>query len=276
MIILYNTISFLFILGIISLLFTIIGNKNTQYIYWTFGRAGLLITGAIGTIIHELSHLIMCVLFKHTIVEFSLFRPIKSKNDNIMGYVNHTCNLKSFYQRLGNFFIGIAPLIGGTIVIIISYKFLLPNDFNKVMYIINNSIKNIFLLNSNVKESINITEIFNYINELKIIIGTIIFNIKPSMYSINLNYFIFVFITYSVATHMSLSKEDFNNSLSGLIFLIIIFSILNISSYIFNIPTFLTLINIELIISIFMFIGLIFSFLTLIISFLLSFIFRKR
>ncbi|MGO0807158.1 hypothetical protein ACTPEF_24675, partial [Clostridioides difficile] len=42
------------------------------------------------------------------------FRPIESKNDGILGYVSHSYKKDNLYQSIGNFFIGIAPIIGGT------------------------------------------------------------------------------------------------------------------------------------------------------------------
>ncbi|MGO0916500.1 hypothetical protein ACTPEM_26060, partial [Clostridioides difficile] len=42
---------------------------------------------------------------------------IESKNDGILGYVSHSYKKDNLYQSIGNFFIGIAPIIGGTIMI---------------------------------------------------------------------------------------------------------------------------------------------------------------
>lgn len=80
-----------------------------------FGWHSVLLTGWLGTPVHELSHALMCVVFRHEIVEMALFRP--DRNNRRLGYVIHSHNPRNLYQVIGNFFIGIAPVIGGTLVL---------------------------------------------------------------------------------------------------------------------------------------------------------------
>src|SRR3712207_9547957 len=67
-------------------IFSIIEKKNSRNIYRVFGRRGLIITGMLGTVVHEFSHMAFCLIFRHKIEEFALFRPLKSRYDGIMGY----------------------------------------------------------------------------------------------------------------------------------------------------------------------------------------------
>jgi hypothetical protein len=46
-----------------------------------------------------------------------------------LGYVFHSYNRKSIYQTVGNFFIGIAPIISGTAALFLGLYFLLPHSF---------------------------------------------------------------------------------------------------------------------------------------------------
>lgn len=78
-----------------------------------FGWNSVLWTGWLGTPVHELSHAVMCVLFGHRIVDMALFEP--DKVDGRLGYVTHVWTRGNLYQEIGGFFIGIAPLIGGTL-----------------------------------------------------------------------------------------------------------------------------------------------------------------
>ncbi len=80
-----------------------------------FGWKSVLWTGWLGTPIHELSHALLCVVFKHRIKDIALFEP--DKNSGRLGYVEHTFVKGNWFQELGNVFIGIAPLAGGSIAL---------------------------------------------------------------------------------------------------------------------------------------------------------------
>ncbi|WP_254191040.1 histidinol-phosphate transaminase, partial [Clostridioides difficile] len=117
---------------VFGLIFSITESLNNKFIFSSFGKIGIIVTGAIGTFVHELSHLIMCLIFMHKINSVKFFRPIESKNDGILGYVSHSYKKDNLYQSIGNFFIGIAPIIGGTVMIILIFKILLPDSYMKV------------------------------------------------------------------------------------------------------------------------------------------------
>jgi hypothetical protein len=85
----------------------------------TTGRGGAFcwkIVGAVGTPVHELGHAMFCVIFGHKIVEMRLYTP--NDKEGVMGYVNHSYNRKNIYHQIGNFFIGVGPILLGTAVII--------------------------------------------------------------------------------------------------------------------------------------------------------------
>ena len=75
----------------------------------------LILFGWLGTCVHESGHALFCVIFRHKINEMKFFKP--DLDSGTLGYVNHSYNHKSLYQNLGNFFIGIGPIILGSIVI---------------------------------------------------------------------------------------------------------------------------------------------------------------
>lgn len=77
-----------------------------------FGWKSVMWTGWLGTPIHELSHAVMCKLFRHRIDELVLFEP--DRESGRLGYVRHSYRRGNWFEEIGNVFIGIAPLIGGS------------------------------------------------------------------------------------------------------------------------------------------------------------------
>ncbi|MGH7144161.1 MAG: hypothetical protein ACREJ2_08465 [Planctomycetota bacterium] len=77
-------------------------------------KAVVYLTGWLGTPVHELSHAALCPIFGHTINEFQPFKP--DFETGTLGYVKHTPG-PGIWSRLGGFFIGIAPLLGGSLAL---------------------------------------------------------------------------------------------------------------------------------------------------------------
>ena len=217
-------------------IYSIIEKINFRYLISTFGSIGILLTGIIGTTVHELGHLIMCFIFNHKINSFQFFNFKNYKSESTLGYVSHKYNEKSLYQKAGNFFIGIGPIISGTLFMILSFKFLLPNKFsllnmdNYLFYLSNINIENFILL---------------FINLFKILFKAL-FSIDNLN---NIKFYIFIYLMICVSTHISL-----------------ICIMLNLNSIL------IIFINCLLYLSIFLTIGLIFSIVSLGIVFLLSLI----
>ena len=89
-------------------------------------RAFMLLFGWLGTLIHESGHLLFCLIFRHKIGKVKLFTL--NPEDHVRGYVNHSYDPRSFYQRLGNFFIGIGPVLLSALIVYLLLLILL--DFN--------------------------------------------------------------------------------------------------------------------------------------------------
>jgi hypothetical protein len=171
-------------------------------------------TGFIGTPIHELSHAFMCLIFFHKIVEIKLFQ-IDEKNGTL-GYVNHSYNKKNPYQLMGNYFIGIAPILCGTAIIYFAIKLLLPDVFNEITaYLVD------FSLLQNGGFSWN--SILYFFATFYDIIKTLFCGISEGY-----TWWIFMLIAFCIALHMNLSGADIKNSLLGLPVVIILLAIINI------------------------------------------------
>lgn len=85
----------------------------------------IYITGWIGTPVHEFGHWIFCIIFLHKVKEVRFFKP--DSKAGVLGYVSHTYDKKSIYQKIGNYFIGIGPILVGSILLAVLAYFTLPN-----------------------------------------------------------------------------------------------------------------------------------------------------
>lgn len=236
-----------FILGILR-------NSSLRNFRRSFGANAIMITGFIGVPIHECSHAIFALLFKHSITDMKLLQ--KPDGNGTLGYVKHSYNPNSLYQQIGNFFIGIGPILGGLVSLIILMRILLPNSYDEFIKISMSNI-NITNLNMNV-----IKEILNSYYEL---IKTIFSysNFK------NPSFFIFLFLSICISSHISLSRADINGAKKGLgvIFIIIfIFNMLGLTSLL----SLSTIIKYNMVLTSFLIVALIFSLITYIISEILA------
>lgn len=178
---------------------------NIQYIAAALGRMGIILTGFIGTVIHELSHYVMCILFGHQVVEVAWFRPIQGMKDGVLGYVQHSYHPDNLYQQVGNFFIGIAPLLLGSVFILLLFKICLPKSAHQFME----------------KMKINlhsVTQSFTLGSILKLIghqTGALFQSLFTKANMKKPIFWIFLVTAYSISTHMSISLADLKGALTG-------------------------------------------------------------
>ncbi|MDR2732255.1 MAG: hypothetical protein LBB36_03455 [Fibromonadaceae bacterium] len=159
-------------------------------------KAELFLTGWIGTPVHEMSHAIFCVIFRHKITEAKFFSP---QEDGTLGYVKHEYNPKSSYQKIGNFFIGIAPMLFGTVVIYAMLGLLLPEYLPEE-------------LNGGIAAT-----------------GWEIFRNFFNSYNFgNLRFWVFIYLSLGVASRMSISIQDFKGATSGFLTLLCLIFLVNL------------------------------------------------
>lgn len=101
----------------------VLGDFVTRHTTRHLGRAAYAIFGWPGTVVHELGHAVFCLLFGHRITAVKLldFDP----DDGTRGHVAHTFDPGSPWQQIGNFFIGIGPILFGTLVVVAAARGLL-------------------------------------------------------------------------------------------------------------------------------------------------------
>ncbi|WP_295156027.1 hypothetical protein [uncultured Brachyspira sp.] len=183
-------------------------------------KTEVYITGWIGTPIHELSHALFCLLFRHKINDIKLF---SAKSDTI-GYVLHSYDSRSWYQQMGNFFIGVGPIIIGTFIVYILFIALAPELKNNVFEIPNLQYKQI--LNSDMLSIFyyTISNIFLYTYNIFV---NIIKNVIEYSSFKSITFWIFLYLSISIASHMELSPADISHASKGMIVIFALSLILN-------------------------------------------------
>ena len=208
---------------ILAFLMNLVAGSVETSGYRLLGRGIYLgVFGWLGTIVHEAGHAGMCIAFRHRITEIEFFNP--DPVSGTLGYVNHSYNRDSIYQTIGNFFIGIGPIILGTIVIYYSARYLvsetlfLPFNDLQISYLNFRSIHALKELLSNVWRS------FSFM-------ATNIFTIE------NLSrwqFYAFFYILFCVGSSMSLSRPDIKGAWSGFSVFFTLLFIMNVIALIFG------------------------------------------
>lgn len=111
-------------LAVLAILLHLVERRISRRLSHRFGWRSVLVTGWLGVPIHEVSHLVACWIFGHRVVTYSLFSP--DPRTGTLGYVQHAYRRRNLYQLAGNFFIGIAPLVGASVVLLGALYLLLP------------------------------------------------------------------------------------------------------------------------------------------------------
>ncbi len=200
-------IVFIYVLGfVISLI------NKAFYRLTGSGRAVCLATGLIGTPIHELSHAVTCLLFFHKIEDIKLYQIDDS--NGVLGYVSHSYNRKNLYQVLGNYFIGVAPIMVGGVVLYFMIKLLIPGAFEDI----NNEVGKLVALHKDGIDSSIISHLFSVCLLAIKSIFTVDFGFKTV---------IFLIICLCIALHMNLSGADLKGSYGSIPLFVILLFIIN-------------------------------------------------
>jgi len=106
-----------------------LGGFVTRHTTRHLGGAAYALFGWPGTVVHELGHAVFCLAFGHRITGMRLFDF--APRDGTRGHVAHTFDPRDPWQQVGNFFIGVGPILFGTLVIVAAARGLLgPSAFD--------------------------------------------------------------------------------------------------------------------------------------------------
>lgn len=171
----------------------------------------VLFTAAIGTPIHELGHYLMCLLFGFKVTSVEFLRPFSYKKDGILGMVSYYHTTNTIKDQVGDFFVGIGPLVFGGIFILLVLKLLLPEAYKEA-----DRLSDQTWLNS--KNFKGIKSSFAFIGGF----FKGLFSIKGFGF---LRVIVAIYFITSISMHMTLSPADIENGINGLYVLIGLFFI---------------------------------------------------
>ena len=162
------------------------------------------LTGYVGTPIHEYSHALMCVLFGHTVKKISLFGD--SKRSKTLGYVEHTYYRKNLYQQIGNFFIGISPILAGGGVILLLVRLLVPDMFFSMKW-------EIAQMRAVLATGFDADGVSVLLGGIPAMLGSFF---SPENF-LNWRWWICMVLSFAIAIHMEVSRSDIRSGLRGLL-----------------------------------------------------------
>ena len=180
-------------------------------------RTYLILFGCIGISVHEIGHAIFAVIFGHRINKIRLFTI--NTEDGTMGYVDHSFNPKNIYHQIGNFFIGIGPiLLGSFLLFLIS---LLVFDINIFKF-------NLLTFNELDFASLNSIKI-SFISVWESLVNYLI-SIWSAEKSTCWKVTLLAYALFSIGSSMTLSKSDVLSAWKGFLIIILLFFIFNLST----------------------------------------------
>jgi len=201
---------------ILSFLMNYVASRNERLSYSIMGeKAFLRIFGWLGTAAHESGHALFAVIFGHKITKMQLFKP--DHKHGTLGFVRHSYNPKNPIQVIGNFFIGIGPILFGSILLyiitLILFGFrahdLMSGDFTQVGINGIDIIKQI--------PGIIWKGFWGFINHVFAGENTTWWKV-----------IIFLYLVFSIGSSITLSKADIKNSTKGFLYFVVFLALFNL------------------------------------------------
>ena len=199
---------------IFGLLIHFISQLTFKSLERSFGSKGTYFVAWLGTPIHELGHALFCVIFMHRIVKIELFKP--DPLTGTLGYVSHQWSRHNPWQVLGNFFIGIGPVLLGCAVLFAMFYLLIPNSYQ--------AWDSILVMVNEVNKSHSIGSYLAILSGSSFAMVKLIFAI-PNLTS--WQFWVFTYLSPCVASNIRLSPSDINGALSGFGCIVLPFLLIN-------------------------------------------------
>ncbi len=197
-----------------------LARKNEEFSYKTLGqKVYLYVFGWLGTSVHELGHAIFAILFAHKISEIKLFTPTSGKS---LGQVKHSYTKGNPYQTIGNFFIGIGPILLGALLLWLATWLLF--DLNAINVAEKQGVHISHRLFTSWELAKN-TAIGIY-DGIADIYRVVIANHGDYWWKVVL----FIYLFYAIGSSVTLSSSDIKGAFRGFIYFVILLLIFNLAT----------------------------------------------
>lgn len=190
---------------------------SNSLIIGAFGMKGIFFTAWLGTPVHELGHAAMCLFFRHRVTGIKLLQA--NQSDGTIGYVTHAYNPNSLYQNIGNLFIGLAPLVSGSVAVFACAHFLVPESSALIAHYFSNEVQIFSLFD---------LQAWATLGRSDLAIAGSLFAWRNLTHPA---FWLFLILAVCISSRMSLSREDIRGARSGagaLFLLLVIANTLNI------------------------------------------------
>jgi len=200
---------------IFGLLLNIVSQITFKSLEKAFGHRGVYVVAWLGTPVHELGHALFCFPFFHRIEEIHLFRPDPVTGN--LGFVYHTWNRKNPWAVLGNFFIGIGPVILGSAVLFGLFYWLVPGSHQAW---------------DAISASVSAAGDFTSWRDYTAVFGESSLVLVRTLFTsdnlLSWQFWVFLYLAICVASNIRLSVSDIRGALSGAGWLVVPFLIINL------------------------------------------------
>ena len=171
--------------------------------------AYLILFSWLGTTIHEVGHLLTALVFGHRIASFRPFAP--NTKTGVLGSVYTKHHAGNLYQHIGLFFIGIAPVVFGTLVIYLALYVLFRDQMADIWRVIDR------------RNAINDPGIGTILSA-----GLAFFGFVFSPWNLlDWRFYLFMYIAFSVGSSIRLSSADIKAATPGCLTSIVLLFLFN-------------------------------------------------
>ena len=225
-----NALQLLVIVVTPFVLFTLIIHrleKFTQHrLAQRFGWKSVLWTGWLGTPIHELSHVAMCLVFRHRIDDVALFEP--DVESGRLGYVRHSFTKSNWFERIGNVFIGLAPLAGGTLALAALLVMFYPQavetaltqpNFQRAQQTVTMGPVDSFPPSESIPSQSMAASVTKFFDATATATASLFQQIFQAKNLQTKRFWCFLYLTLCVGSHMAPSRSDYDGARHGLVLL---------------------------------------------------------
>ena len=202
---------------ILAFIMNFIAQLNEEFSYKVFGRTiYLYVFGWLGTSVHELGHALFALIFGHHINQIVLFSP--NAEAGSLGHVNHSFNKKSIYQNIGNFFIGIGPILLGALALFLVTYALYQYSVTEISFQFGiESFKSLSAL-----KQLGFTVYKSGYSYISIVL----FGAKTTWWKIVL----LCYFLFSIGSSITLSPADIKSAFKGFLYFIVVLLLFNLAT----------------------------------------------